>query len=179
MIVHLIRHTRPKIEDGICYGQSDIAIEDTFEKELSLIQTQVKDLYFDAVFSSPLSRCVVLAKSLCPAGMDVICDKRLKELNFGDWELEKWDNISQSGYAKKWFDDFVDAVCPGGESFRELLERTKSFVDNIKQNKVAEAPLIITHGGVIRAFHVIVNGVSANKSFDIKTDYGQIVTLSF
>jgi alpha-ribazole phosphatase len=178
MILHLIRHTRPKFEDGTCYGQSDLAVENTFEQELPLIRSKIKDLCFDAVFSSPLSRCLVLAKSLCPEGMDVICDNRLKELNFGRWELKKWDDISHSEYSRKWFDNFVDVACPGGESFRELMERTKSFIDNIKQNKAVGSPLIITHAGVIRAFHVVVNGISANKSFDIKTDYGQLITLS-
>ena len=33
MLIHLIRHTTPDIETGICYGQTDLDVSDSFEKE--------------------------------------------------------------------------------------------------------------------------------------------------
>jgi len=31
--IYLIRHTTPKVEKGICYGQTDLNLADTFEQE--------------------------------------------------------------------------------------------------------------------------------------------------
>lgn len=178
MVVHLLRHTKPKIDVDVCYGQSDIEVGNTFKREQLLIQKTITALHFDVIFSSPLSRCVVLAQSLCPPDKVVIYDKRLKELNFGDWELKKWDDISKSEDAKKWFNDFVNTVCPGGESYLNLFERTRAFINHLRQSKTIKEPLIVTHAGIIRAFQCIVNGISIEKSFNLKVAYGEITTLS-
>ena len=37
MEIYLIRHTTPKIEKGICYGQADLNVADSFEEEINVI----------------------------------------------------------------------------------------------------------------------------------------------
>ena len=58
----LIRHTTPAIEKGICYGQSDLNVADSFEAELELILKEVGQ--HRKVYSSPLKRCRILAERL-------------------------------------------------------------------------------------------------------------------
>ena len=62
----------------------------TFLKEVLLIKKKLKrekvDLKRVLIFSSSLKRCKKLASQL---SKDFIIDSRLKELNFGDWEMKK------------------------------------------------------------------------------------------
>ena len=38
MEIYLIRHTTPNIEKGICYGQADLDITETFLEEVEAIK---------------------------------------------------------------------------------------------------------------------------------------------
>ena len=92
MEIYLVRHTTPNIEKGICYGQTDLDIAETFEDEAEKVITNLNNLKGAKVYSSPLIRCKKLAKKI---NTQVTEDERLKEINFGDWELIKWDDINR------------------------------------------------------------------------------------
>ena len=55
------------------------------------------------VFSSPLTRCVQLAERLSD---NVTTDARLLELDFGDWEGKRFDDIDVD-VLQQWTDNFV------------------------------------------------------------------------
>ena len=62
MKVTLIRHTKVAVPEGTCYGWSDVALADTFEQEAAATKHNLqKNLPFDAIFSSPLTRARQLA----------------------------------------------------------------------------------------------------------------------
>lgn len=84
MVVYLIRHTSVDVPQGVCYGQTDVPLNPTFEEEAAQTSARLKGLQFDKVYMSPLTRCVRLA-TFCgyPDGER---DDRIKEINFGDWE---------------------------------------------------------------------------------------------
>jgi hypothetical protein len=104
MEVYLIRHTTPKVDKGICYGQSDISCTDSFMEEAARIIKNLPER-FDAVYSSPLIRCSCLAENLAKPD-SILIDSRLMEVNFGLWEMKKWDDIDKS-LLDVWMKDFV------------------------------------------------------------------------
>ena len=62
MEIYLVRHTETICEKGICYGQSDVNIVEPFDEIFDKI---ISELPSEAViFSSPLKRCVILAKHI-------------------------------------------------------------------------------------------------------------------
>jgi len=91
MRLTLIRHTSLQIPAGVCYGQTDVDVAATFMHEATHARDKLKHLTFDAVFSSPLQRCVKLAHALVTD--NIAHDERLKELHFGDWEMRAWDDF--------------------------------------------------------------------------------------
>ena len=83
MQVTLIRHTRVNVPKDILYGQLDVGLADSFPQEAEAYRQQLpRD--FDAVFSSPLTRCKRLAETLEYTAIEF--DERLMEYNFGNWE---------------------------------------------------------------------------------------------
>lgn len=104
------------------------------------------------VWTSPLRRCVDVARWLRRWGWAVKVDRRLAELDFGHWEGRAWTDIPWAE-VDAWRDDLLHARPGGGESLAMLAARAHAFA--------AEgdgARLVLTHGGWINALvHAGIN----------------------
>ena len=123
--LHLIRHTSVDVPAGVCYGRTDVPLRPTFMDEAHAVRQRLGLLLQGqaprAVYSSPLSRSRRLA---CYCGYEPELDERLLELNFGDWELQRFDDI-RDPQLERWYADYLHVAPPGGESFVEQVERTE------------------------------------------------------
>ncbi len=171
MEIYLIRHTSVAVEKSVCYGQSDIALADTFQTELKNIQNKLAINNDCVIYSSPLNRCLQLASAVSPPIQPII-DARLMELNFGEWELKKWEEINKQEL-DFWMNDFVNIPCTGGESYKELYQRSSEFFNQCI-TKPHQQVLIISHGGVIRSILSLILQIPLVKSFSLQIDYGKI-----
>ena len=154
MKITLIRHTRVAVETGICYGWSDVGVAPSFETEASRVKENISNEQFDIVYSSPLSRCRKLA-AFC-GFHEPILDDRLKELNFGEWEMKKWDDLTDPRL-ELWYKDWIHLPAGGGESYA----------------------CIFTHRGVIACSMVYAGICPIEESFSIEVDYGSKNVLEF
>ena len=177
MEIYLIRHTEPDIEKGICYGNSDIGIKLPIEKDIDLILKKIVHKV-DVIYSSPLLRCSYLSKKLqAKMQTKLLLDERLKELNFGDWEMKKWDSINQTDLMR-WMNNYEIESCPNGESYLDLKLRATSFLNELK-NLNLKTIVIVSHGGFIRTCISIVCQQSFTESMNQKVDYGCVINLSY
>ncbi len=173
MEIYLVRHTTPKIEKGICYGQADLEVTSSFRSEFERLQPHLPTSGI-VVYSSPLQRCHKLASQLSVAPS---LDDRLKEMSFGEWELKSWSEIPRVAL-NEWMEDFVDQRPPGGESFQDLKDRVLDFWKELLAGPV-EAPLILaTHGGVIRVIVCHLLQVPLANVFNFHLDYGSVTKIA-
>lgn len=154
MKLYLVRHAKPLIEAGICYGASDVPCSEeamevaAIELLKSLPKTLTKGL---PMLSSPLSRCERLAQILCGLEPDFFykTDAKLAEMNFGAWELQPWAQIA-ADELKAWTDAFASYSCGGsGESCAQFIQRVARCL--LASRFSGEDQIWITHAGVIRA----------------------------
>ncbi len=171
MEIYLIRHTSVGVEKSVCYGQSDVPLSSNFDNESNSILSQFDSNEQFQIYSSPSSRCTHLAGKFNKT-IEPILDSRIMELNFGIWELQKWDEINPNEL-NPWMDDFVNVNCPNGESYRELAIRTFEFLDEIIKLK-HEKIIVISHGGVIRSLIAQILQIPLEKSFSLQIDCGKI-----
>ena len=173
MAVYLIRHTTPDTQKGICYGITDMEVaEDLFPEELERIRSKLNGFIPRTIYSSPLKRCKKLANSLWDHP-EIVYDNRLKELNFGKWEMKKWEEIPVSEI-ENWAEDYVNRSAPEGESYIELYERV---LELWKQTPKNEDIAFVTHGGVIRAIVAHILGMPLDKTFLLNLPYGVVIRL--
>ncbi|MCK9399760.1 MAG: alpha-ribazole phosphatase [Bacteroidales bacterium] len=176
MEVYLIRHTETIADKGVCYGQSNVPLKEPFLEEFDGIVEQIK-VEHPIIYSSPLSRCTTLANYFHfhnKSQQAIIYDDRLKELNFGQWELSKWDKIEPKPL-NKWMNDYVNHSVPGGESFTQLYLRVNDFIKAILLKEHGERPaIIITHAGVIRCFLCRKQNIPLKDAFSLHINYGSI-----
>lgn len=139
MQLFLIRHPRPLLEAGICYGQLDVEAEDP----QALAERLRRRLPADTpVMTSPLRRARGLAEAL---QRPPLLDSRLMEINFGQWEGQRWEQIDRH-LLDAWAADVLHFVPPGGESVAALQARVVDCLTSLRGERVA----LVTHAGVIR-----------------------------
>jgi len=140
----LVRHTRPDVAEGVCYGRTDLALaagtEAAFAEVLAALEPPT------VVVSSPLRRCRLLAQHIARAcGVGLTLDADFTEMDFGTWEGLRWDAIGPEAL-DAWAADFLSYDGHGGESVALLRDRVA--------RGLAAAPngaVIVTHAGVIKA----------------------------
>jgi len=175
MELYLVRHTTPDIAPGICYGQSDIGVKHTFEAEVAALRPKIAHIEAASFHSSPLQRCMLLAQAVSAGSRDIQQDARLKELHFGDWELQSWDDIPR-GLLDEWADEHVKLAPPNGESFHELSLRAQAFVQHlIEQGEGVH--VAFTHAGVIRALTGYALDLPLSNVFRLHVDYASVTKL--
>ncbi len=170
MDIYLIRHTQTATDPGLCYGQSDIALVYSFPDDIAGLHDKLLDFDDDCkVFSSPLTRCLQLAKTFSDT---LTTDPRLQELNFGEWEGKRFDDID-THVLQHWIDNFVTAAPPKGENFEDLYQRAGSFWQDLLSTESVQV-LVITHAGVIRALLAHALNLPLANSFQLRIDSGSV-----
>ena len=147
MPVILVRHTRPAVRAGVCYGVTDLALAPTFDDEAAAVVSALPRA--DRLVSSPLRRCRRLAERIGAAlGIEPVFDERVREFDFGTWEGVPWDSIPR-WELDAWAADFLHARPHGGESVQMLLERVAAAIADYQRSGVPH--VVVTHAGVIKA----------------------------
>lgn len=158
---------------GICYGRSDVPLAPSFaidrqEVIAKLPQHLLKD--DTKVYSSPLQRCLKLAKHLHTNKPCI--DARLLEYDFGTWEMQPWYSINDA-YAQRWFADYVHLPAPEGESYHAMAQRVDSFYQTLLTSE-AKQVIVISHAGVIRLLLAQILQIPLEVSFNLSLDYGGV-----
>jgi len=148
MKLWLVRHARPLIEPGICYGGTDVAADPQATQACALSLAQALPKRLPARVSA-LSRARQLADAVSVLRPDLsfVVDERLNEMHFGCWEGVPWDAIPQQAF-DAWMADFAHHRFGGTESLDAVLKRVDQAL--AESGGAAEA-VWITHAGVIRA----------------------------
>jgi alpha-ribazole phosphatase len=174
MEIYLVRHTSVDVPSGYVYGQTDVPLRETFEEEAKEVKATLDQFTFDAVWSSPLSRCTRLAK-YC-GYQDAILEDRIKEINFGDWEMKTWDEVNEDPHSEDWFENWLNTPTPNGESSSDQYERVSQFLDEVRASG-HERVCIFAHGGVLACSLVYIGQYNIQEAFKNIPPYGEIIRL--
>ncbi len=157
MKLWLVRHARPLIDAGVCYGATDVPADaaHTASTAAQLAPLLPPGL---ALWTSPLQRCNALAEALCVLRPDLPLrrDARVAEMDFGCWEGVRWDDIPRSAY-DDWTARFGSARFGGRESVNELLQRVADA--RAEALGLGQDALWVTHAGVLRAMALLDQGL--------------------
>jgi len=170
--LYLIRHTRPLVASGVCYGQTDLALAEGYSDALTKLKSIFTELNIAHIYTSPLQRCRHLAQDLfCE---NAIVDKRLMEINFGEWEMSAWDNIPKQEL-DRWADDLVHFRPPQGENLFDLDHRVEDFYQELsRQHAQGDKIVIVCHAGVIRCLLSRLMSMPLSAHLNWQIDYGSV-----
>jgi len=173
-ILTLVRHTTPGIAQGICYGQLDVDVAESFSAEAAVVANLLEPV--ELIITSPLQRSRLLAEQLAVEyGCEILQDSRLMEMHFGDWEGHAWNDIAR-GEIDAWSADVLHYSPPNGESAQQMMQRVHSllqYLAQLPQRHIA----VVAHGGSIRAVLAQLAGISLSRTLDWQIDYGAVINL--
>ncbi len=178
MLVSLVRHTAVDIKgQDLCYGYSDVPVlQEVFASQAENLRQSIVHFTPDAIFSSPLSRARKLA-DYCGFA-PIIEDRRLMEMNFGEWEMKNWNEIIHTEDIPAFFQYYIEHKVPGGESLTDQRERVKEFLEE-KKKEGWQHILVFCHGGVINCAKSIIEDKPLEEAFSSLPPYASLTQLTY
>lgn len=182
--LHLIRHPAVAAPPGVCYGQSDVPLAASPADAAARLRPLLPVAALPVpVYSSPLTRCLALARELHP---EPAVDSRLMEMAFGTWEGRTWEDIGEEPLTA-WAEDISDFAPPAGESARMLQGRVLEWLDDLAAEardhdaaqEAAADRVVVTHGGVVRALVGAVLGIAPADWFRLQVDFAAVTLVEW
>ncbi|RGZ27135.1 alpha-ribazole phosphatase [Veillonella sp. AM51-8BH] len=153
--LYIVRHGETDWNKmGKYQGITDVPLNENGLNQAKACGEALKDITFDRILSSDLSRALVTAETIRGnRTTPITVDKRLRELNFGDWEAmlfsdieARWPGLIDEMYLRPHL-----VKVPNGESFKDLQDRAWAGLEEfLNKNDEEETLLIACHGGTIR-----------------------------
>ncbi len=191
--IYLVRHTSVGVSKSMCYGKSDVELSDNFIYEKGEVWeklhksgafSQAANAY---LYSSPLQRCALLANHIKSQSMpqtNIVFDSRVQEMDFGDWEMQKWDNLPIDSFFS-WMNAFTTTSVPNGESFEILYNRTTDFLNHLikghenPDSLQSETIFVFAHAGSIRTMLSYCLGMPVENTFRFGMEYGAVSRIRY
>jgi len=176
--IWLIRHGEPNTDSkGRCYGSLEIGLSPEGQRQIELVSQALRNELFTAIYVSPRKRAIESGKLLAHShSCSVMLDERLREIDFGDFEGHKYDDIARShpDIYHQWMEHPTEAQFPNGESFQQMQTRVLDAAHQIYRKHHGETIAIVSHGGVNRILLANALGISNANIFRIAQRYAAL-----
>ncbi|MCH9808191.1 MAG: histidine phosphatase family protein [Alphaproteobacteria bacterium] len=154
----MVRHTAVDENlQGVCYGASDVDLSPAGLAHNQMLSTELAALAPTHIIHSGLSRTRLLAEAVAEKlGTNARPEPRLREFNFGEWELKRWDDIHAAGHdIARLIHEPSTFSAPDGETLFQMRDRVLAWYGALAtKNRV----LAISHGGPISALRGSLSG---------------------
>ena len=158
MIIYFIRHgaTAGNLEKRYI-GRTDEGLCTEGIESLKRLQELVPDIKdnsitavcqgVEAVFTSPMKRCIETADILFPDKKKIIIDD-FRECDFGDFEGYNYQELNGNADYQRWIDSNGQIAFPNGESPQDFRRRCINGFKNVAETSL-ETVAAVVHGGTI------------------------------
>lgn len=156
MKLYVLRHgqTQYNVEKKF-NGRFDEDINEEGIRQAEKAAETVKNLEIDLVICSPLKRTRHTCEIANVNKVPVIFDERLEERDIGVYTGKPLGEF----YEKEYWNYNSTKEVEGLESIRDLFNRVKAFLDEIKEKYKDKNILLVTHGGVSRGIYFYFNEI--------------------
>jgi len=151
MKVYFIRHGESVAnQNHVMAGQTDMKLTDNGRDQAKAVGAKLREIPFDAVYSSDLSRAWETCE-LALGKVPYVKDARLREIDVGTLVGLTAEECTER-YGQGHFDarEKLDFSPYGGECREDLLRRIRSFLKELQRSEY-ERVAVFTHAGLILA----------------------------
>ena len=120
------------------------------------------------VVSSDLQRARATADAIQNGRMRLPHDPDLREINFGDWDMQVFDDIADQERLRAFWDTPGDVRAPNGETWNEVFRRVSNATDRLLDDHPGHDLILVAHFGAIltqvqRALQIPAYDTFANR----------------
>ncbi len=160
--IYLVRHGQSRnnvleIESGKLETQKKYGLTDLGRAQVVSSAVKYKD--FDMIYSSPFRRTLETAEIFAKySECDVFENELLQEFDVGVYD-EKPYNLMET-YIHTSANNIKEFPVKGGESWNDMYERVKQFLDLLEQNYENKKILVVSHGSPVEVMIQISKGLN-------------------
>lgn len=150
-ITYFVHGTTTDNEKGIATGWSLGELSELGRKQCMELRESIRNKGFDVAFCSDLKRAVDSATLMFRDSVNIIQDRRLREVNLGDLtrvDSKKIDSIMV---------EHIDKPFPKGESCKDVEKRILSFLNDLSKKYPEKNVAIVAHRVPQLALEVLIN----------------------
>ena len=167
---------------GRCYGKLDVELSAQGREQMQKTAKLIAPLQPDCLYSSPRIRALDSAAIIAQEShLTVITEADLAELDFGDFEGLRYDEVQKSYpdiYAE-WMESPTTITFPNGESYQTMSERVLARFSILQTSHSESCITVVAHGGVIRIILADVLGLDASSVFKLDQSYSAVSCVDF
>ena len=149
MRLYLVRHGQTAWNvEGRAQGHTDIPLDDVGKRQKALLGMAFRGADLRRIYSSDLVRARETAEALAAAtGAAMELRRDLRERSFGEWEGQSFRDVADWTIEESIRQGLprVAVRPPGGESYRDLWDRTGDFIRTVVD--AGEDVAVVSHGG--------------------------------
>ena len=160
-VVYETHTTTTDNERGIATGWLPGALSEAGRREAQELGERRRNDGSAAVFASDLRRAVETAEiAFRETNIPIYYDARLRECNYGAMNGMP---VAQFGGKRL---EYIDTPFPDGESYRQVVERTRAFLRDVNGRYVDSRIVVIGHSANRWSLEHLVNGVALEDLVD-------------
>ena len=154
MTVSVVFETHSTSEDneaGIATGRLPGRLSALGREQARELGERRRDDGLSIVFTSDLARAVETAEiAFAGSPLPRVADPRLRECDYGELNGTTEPVHDRAAH--------IDVPYPGGESWRQAVERVSGFLEQLRGGRDGERVLVIGHSATRFALDVVANG---------------------
>ncbi len=158
-ITYFVHGTTTDNEQEISSGWSDVELAEKGREQSIKLKDLVAIDQFDVVFCSDLRRAVESAQITFAGVVPIVIDARLRECNYGKY------NGHASSIVEPLQEQSILVKFPEGESYQDVQERIKAFLDYLKAEYNGKHVVIVAHKAPQLALDVLLRGLRWEEAF--------------
>lgn len=147
----LVRHAETGGNaERLIQGQHDHPLSERGREQALLLRHRLARETLHAAYSSDLGRAADTAQlALGQRDVALSLDPALREMDFGEWDGRSQAELRREvpELVAQRRQDPMSFVPPGGEPFRDVVQRCTRFLEQTVQRHSDESVLLVSHGG--------------------------------
>lgn len=162
MKIYFAAHSTSKDNEAeISSGWKDVELSELGIQQSKELGERFKDIKIDLICCSDLKRATDTVKIAFGDRIPVIIDKRLRELNYGDF------NGKPSEIVEPMKKEHIKEPYPNGESYEQAIARTNDFYKELKEKHPEKTVLVVGHRTTQYGLDTLVGGKTIEKCLSI------------
>jgi broad specificity phosphatase PhoE len=150
-VVYETHSTSEDNEAGVATGQLPGRLSAAGREQARELGERRRDDGISVVFTSDLRRALETAElAFAGSALELVRDARLRECDYGE--------LSGTAEPARDRPAHLDVPYPGGESWRQAIERAAGFLDELRRERDGQRVLVIDHSATRLALEVVANG---------------------
>lgn len=148
-------------EAKLASGWKDVELSKLGIQQAKDLGERFKDIHIDLVCCSDLKRAVDTVQIAFENKIPIIFDKRLREINYGDFNGKPTKTIEPTKREK------IEKSFLNGESYKQAITRVQNFYSELKKKYSDKTVLVVGHRATQYGLYTLIGGKTIEECLSI------------